>query len=127
MHLERLAHGASYATLLLFFLALLMSNASQASTLAPGGNHRNETLTAIVLTDAALESLRSTILDDAIALRTNFSDAQLQLRGTSQMLPAPEPRPIVFIAIGLMAFATLPRSLRGDAGARSFRRAPASR
>lgn len=93
MRFERWARKASFTTLVLFFVALVMSNASRAGTLVAGGshagedhsfeNHRGETLTAIVISDATFEgsNLRDSILDDALALRTDFTNAQL--RGTS--------------------------------------------
>jgi uncharacterized protein YjbI with pentapeptide repeats len=90
MHTERFTRAASIATLALFFLALVMSNEGRAAPLAAGGdhtgedhsseNHANETLIAIVLTDATLSgsNLRGSILDTAIAIRTDFSGTQLR-------------------------------------------------
>ena len=93
MHDERVRNLASMVTLALFFLALVMSNATNAAQLDASPNHTgedhsfenhaDENLTSITLTDATLEgsNLRNTLFDDAIAIRTNFSNAQL--RGTS--------------------------------------------
>jgi uncharacterized protein YjbI with pentapeptide repeats len=93
MHSDRVARAASRVAMLLFFIALLMSHESLASPLSAGSghtgedhsgeNHMSETLSAIILTDATLASsnLRDSILDNAIAIRTDFSSAQL--RGAS--------------------------------------------
>ena len=95
MSSERIAKAASIAALALFFIALLMSNAAEASTEALRSDDGTTTTASALPAEPGAPGVALPLLEDV---------------PPAEPLPAevPEPRPLVLILSGLIAFGLLP-------------------
>ena len=104
MTAERWTRAASIAALTLFFIALLMSNAAQASTEAMRSDDGATAVPTALPFEARLPMLDGAPASESIAVEV------------------PEARPLVLMLSGLIAIALLPESWRNGSASSPTRR-----